>query len=491
MSAEAIEQARSAGAHETVARLLAANFEEFQRLGRYASISSWSASLPEEMVRQRPRLALNYAAVAMDVDNNNQAVRRLTSWAEEAIEALEDRGGFDPSDDVDGTVIGFEGLDALKGELLALKLSLSARNLPPEEIAAIASQALELLPPSKHRVRGMLHMMGAGIEMTVSELKAGLPNLEKSLDEARRAQNPPLLTSILTRAGQAYLVMGRLEDGRRSFEEALLAGQEVSTEANLLMCGPHTGLAEVLLERGDLAAAADHAAKALEFAGKSRTRSPVLFARTTAAQVMLAAGDSKAAIEQLAEAQGFVRGSRDSRFVSFLTSVKLKIYCGSGDLESAGNIVRDRDLSPDVVVDLENEEEITAYGRYLAARGESVEAVQVLSRVLPVVQGAGRVQARDPCACAPRTGKRATRGASACARVTRKGDHAGRAGALQPDVHRRGDGQFRTRCGACGGRWARPCPGGSGITVLPHLPAARDAGQTRLYTGPGRGGRAG
>ncbi len=86
MSAEAIEQARSAGAHETVARLLAANFEEFQRLGRYASISSWSASLPEEMVRQRPRLALNYAAVAMDVDNNNQAVRRLTSWAEEAIE---------------------------------------------------------------------------------------------------------------------------------------------------------------------------------------------------------------------------------------------------------------------------------------------------------------------------------------------------------------------------------------------------------------------
>ena len=93
--------------------------------------------------------------------------------------------------------------------------------------------------------------------------------------------------------------MGRLEDGRRSFEEALLAGQEVSTEANLLMCGPHTGLAEVLLERADLAGATHHAVKALDFADKSPTRSPVLYARTTAAQVLLAAGDTKAAIEQL------------------------------------------------------------------------------------------------------------------------------------------------------------------------------------------------
>ncbi|MGH7495205.1 MAG: helix-turn-helix transcriptional regulator, partial [bacterium] len=44
MAAEAIEQACAAGDHETVARLLAANFEEFERIGRYASISRWSAS---------------------------------------------------------------------------------------------------------------------------------------------------------------------------------------------------------------------------------------------------------------------------------------------------------------------------------------------------------------------------------------------------------------------------------------------------------------
>ena len=163
--------------------------------------------------------------------------------------------------------------------------------------------------------------------MVLGDMKSALPNLERVVGEVRRAQDPSLLAGVLTHLGQVSVAMGRLEDGRRSYEEALMAGQKVSTEANLLMCGPHTGLAEVLLEGADLAGATHHAAKALDFAGRSPTRSPVLYARTTAAQVLLAAGDTKAAIKQLEEAQAFERGSSDSRFSSFLSSVKLKLYC--------------------------------------------------------------------------------------------------------------------------------------------------------------------
>ena len=365
MAAEAIEQARAAGDHETVARLLAANFEEFERIGQHTSISSWSASLPEEMVRKRPRLALIHASGALASEDNLQAARRLTAWAEDAINVIEEDGGFDPSDDVDGTVVGFEGLEVLKGEILALKLFHSARNLPPEEIAGIAGQALELLPP-KHRVRGAIHMVSAGLQMVLGDMKSALPNLGKSVDEARRAQDPLLLAGVLTHRGQASVAMGQLEEGRRSYEEALLASQSTSTEASLLMCGLHTGLAEVLLELADLAGATHHAATAIEFAGKSPTRSPVLYARTTAAQVLLAAGDTGAAIEQLEEVRAF---APSPRFSSFLSSVKLKIYCRTGDLEAAADVVREQYLSPHVTVDYKNEEEITAYARYLVARG--------------------------------------------------------------------------------------------------------------------------
>ncbi len=419
MAAEAIEHARAAGDHETVARLLAANFEEFERIGRYASISRWSASLPEEMVRKRPRLALIHASVALAFDNNNQAARRLTSWAEEAINKIEDGGGFNPSDDIGGTVVGSEGLEALKGEMLAMKLFHSARKLPPEEIAALADQALKLLPSSKHRVRGLLHIIDTGMQIVRSDLRSALPNVEKSVDEARRVQNLPLLVGMLTHRGQMYVVMGRLEDGRRSFEEALLTGQNLSAEANWELCSPHTSLAEVLLERADLTGATDHITRALEFASKSPTRSPVLYAHAAAAQVFLAAGDTKsemacfetAALEQLEQAQAFVRGSSDSRYFSFLSSVKLKFYCrigacparaiwqardgvfsDTGDLEAAADVVRGRNLAPDVTVDRNNEEEMTAYARYLVARGDYSDAEQVLSRVLLIVRSIGRVQ---------------------------------------------------------------------------------------------------
>ena len=388
VAAGAIEQARAAGDHETVARLLAANYEEFERIGQHASISSWSASLPEEMVRKRPRLALIHAAGALASGDNLQATRRLTSWAEDAISVIEEGGGLDPSDDVDGTVVGPEGLEALKGEALALKFIYSSRRLPPSETAEIADQALELLPP-EHRMRSTVHAM---LRMELGDMKSALTELGKVVDEARRAQDPLSLASVLTQQGQVSVAMGRLEDGRRSYEEALLASRKVSTEANLLMCGPHTGLAEVLLERADLAGATHHAEKALEFAGKSPTRSPVLYARTTAAQVLLAAGDARAAIDQLEEAQAFARGGSGSRFSSFLSSVELKIYCRTGDLEAAEDVARERDLSPDVAVDRNNEEEMTAYARYLIGRSDHGDAAQVLSRVLPIVRDSGRVQ---------------------------------------------------------------------------------------------------
>jgi LuxR family maltose regulon positive regulatory protein len=72
--------------------------------------------------------------------------------------------------------------------------------------------------------------------------------------------------------------------------------------------------------------------------------------------------------------------------------VKLKIYCRTGDLEAAADVARHRNLSPDMAVDRNNEEEMTAYARYLVARGDPGDAEQILSRVLPIVRSIGRVQ---------------------------------------------------------------------------------------------------
>ena len=223
----------------------------------------------------------------------------------------------------------------------------------------MGGEALELLPPG-HHVRAMLQVIGAGIQMELGDMKSALPDLERVVDEACRTQNPSLLAEVLTHRGQVSVAMGRLEEGRRIYEEALLASQGASTEASLLMCTLHTGLAEVLLEHADMAGATQQAAKALDFAGKAPRRSPVLFARTMAAQVYVAAGDTDAAIEQLDEVRAF---APSSRFSSFVSSATLRIYCWTGDLDAAADVARDQALSPDVTVDRDNERQRGGYDR--------------------------------------------------------------------------------------------------------------------------------
>ena len=394
MAAEAIEHAHNAGDHQTVARLLVANVEEFQRIGRYASITRWASSLPDGFVRQRPRLALIHAAAALAIESNLEAARRLTSWAEAAIAVIEQDGGFEASNDVDGTVIGPEGLDALNGEALALRLAHSARHLPSAEVTAIARRSLALLPPGKVRLRGMVRLIdaGAGNPTELSDLGSALADLEAGVEEARRAQDPMLLASMLSHRGQMGVALGRLDEGLRSFEEALAVGQRASPEAGWVMCGPHAWLAEVLLERGDLAGAIVHAAEAIKFAAKSPTRSYVLYGRTAAAQVLLAAGDAGAAHAQLAEAQQFARGTTRFRYASFLSSVELAFYCRTGDLDAAAAVARNRGLSPNLEIDHANEEEMTAYARFLITRGDGHDAGRVLSRVLLAARAGGRVR---------------------------------------------------------------------------------------------------
>ena len=395
MPAEAIGQARAAADHHTVARILVNNIEEFERAGLYASTGHWLASLPDEMVRERPRLAIIHAMSALRTHDNNAVARRLTTWAETAIDRLENRGQSDlsnPLDDADGTIIGAEGLDALKGEVLALKLFHSSRNLTPEEMSEITARALALLPPGKHHVRAMIHMVDAGIEMERGNLESALPQLERAIHGASQAKDPMLLAGMLAHRAQVQVSMGRLEEGLRSYRDVLQAARDTAREANWQMCGPHAWLAEILLEHADLEGATMHVTRALDLVSQSPAKSFILFAHAIATRVFLAIGNTQAAIEQLNAAEIFVQGSSDTRFSSFLSSVKLMTYCRTGNIAAATAVVNDRGLSPDGRVDAANEEEMIAYARYLLMLGEAADTEQVLSRVLPVLRRRGRVQ---------------------------------------------------------------------------------------------------
>ncbi|MCC6793428.1 MAG: AAA family ATPase, partial [Thermomicrobiales bacterium] len=187
---EAIEHARAAVDHETVARLLAAHVDEFERTGHFASLMSWVASLPDELVRARPKLALIHAACSVRTDPNLVVARERLSWAETAIGHIESGN----------TISGTDELAGLKGELLALQLQVR-RDLTPDEMLESASRALDLLPANKDHLRGMLRVNHAGLRMDRRDPGDTLAWFEQAIEEVRRGDDPLTLSCLLEMRG--------------------------------------------------------------------------------------------------------------------------------------------------------------------------------------------------------------------------------------------------------------------------------------------------
>lgn len=391
MPERAIDHASAAGDHEEVARMLVAAFARLSRSGSFRSMLGWLASLPPDMIRERPRLAFIYARSAIASQNTNEMARKYTGWAEEAIQRIKAQGGLDASADIGGTFVGPDGISILEGEVLTLKLMHSSRHLAREERARLATEALELLPPgSREHLRRMLQATaargdGASVDQTDDD------DLDQAVEEARRSENLIHLATNLTKRGEADQMKGRLFEAERAFEEALRVVPGFSMEMGWLACKPHASLAEILLEQGDVNGARSHAARAVEIAEVSPMRSYALYAWAAASQVFLAAGELELGTAHLRRAEEFVRGSRDDRFTSFLSATQLAFFCQSGDLEAASAVALARGLTMNTSVTRDNDLEMTAFARYLIACEEPAAADDLIERVIAVTRDEGHI----------------------------------------------------------------------------------------------------
>ncbi len=391
MATEALELAATAGDHESVARLLIANFEEINnRQGRFASVSRWCKTLPEEMVQRNPKLALIYAAAASHTESNLDLSRRLAKWAERAIEQMEHSRSQEPALHVDEIAVGPDGFNALKGESLLMKIQLT-RSIPPDETLTMARQVLNLLPRTRHQTRAMTHQLIASIEMTQGRCDVAGEHYQFGLSDAQLANDPISTSCILTCLGESHFTKGRLLESKRTYEEAISIARRSSVAANRELCQALVGLATVALEHDEIDDAKVHIYSALELAQLTPMRSHVLLGRCAAAGICAALGDAAEAFDHIDRAKEFARGSRRFRYAAFLSSTEITTACDLGDLERATAVIRDRDLSPNTRVDSENVEEMIAFARYLMLCGDATAALDATSRACEVARTSGQV----------------------------------------------------------------------------------------------------
>ncbi len=240
---EAVHHALQAPDVEGAADLVERSWRTLDRRHQSGTWRGWVEALPAALVEARPVLAMGYAWAHLDAGEIDEGERWL-----DRTDALLDG----PADA--GVVADAREFASLPGTLAAARAFVAQARGDMEATVRHARRALDLLPEDDPFYRGI-----PAVTVGLAQWATGsLPEAEASFEDAARsftaAGNSLFISMARYALGELQRLQGRMHDA-----EATLRGAERSVDVR----GEHRarvlrGLAEVLIERGELEEAERH-----------------------------------------------------------------------------------------------------------------------------------------------------------------------------------------------------------------------------------------
>ena len=271
---EAVDHALAAGDTDLLARLLTSHGARFAASGKTRALRRWLDALPRELLLANPRLCLTQAQVLLD----NRQVAALEPYLQAAEAGLADMAG--------------PAAVAMRGELLTQRAHMAIERGAFAEALSLAREATTLLPPTEHWVRSSNGLVLGYALMLVGETSEAVAVYAENVRVCRAAGNAMSGIFSANEIIKLRLLQGRLRDARAAADEALAwvaaAGWQQLPPTSAL----HIWLGNVLIEQGDLAAAAEELAIAHRLTQASITSAR---AHTFLARLRLLQGDRNGA----------------------------------------------------------------------------------------------------------------------------------------------------------------------------------------------------
>ncbi|MCC6611881.1 MAG: hypothetical protein IT320_00305 [Anaerolineae bacterium] len=194
---EAVEHAILAQDSDRVARLLEAYGDRIWRRGEVATVLRWMESLPDEVIRLRPKLGLNHAFMLTAIDAFVEAEKRLNE-VERVLAELPD------ADNATQT--------ALQGQAATIRATISIQLDYPKDITlAAGNQALAQLPESLVHWRAWAMMIVGNAHFALnSNIELAQNLLEEAINLGDKAGDLFTMLVALAYLTQIYLIQGKL-----------------------------------------------------------------------------------------------------------------------------------------------------------------------------------------------------------------------------------------------------------------------------------------
>jgi LuxR family maltose regulon positive regulatory protein len=313
-TAEAIGHALSAGDSALVAGLLAVHGARFVARGEIQTLQGWLDALPREQLLGDPRLCIVQAQILV----SNRRVAAIERYLEAAEAGLD---GIDASEAV-----------ALRGELLTLRAHLAIERGTVADALALAREADALLPPAAHWSRSSNGLVLGYALMVLGQTAEAVDVYAENVRLCREAGNA--LSGIFSANEIIKLrhLQARLRDARAAGEEALAWVAEEGWGQLPPASALHIWRGNVLIEQGELAAAAEELTLAhrLTQAGITTAR-----AHTFLARLRLLEGDSAGASASLAAVEAICRDWERGGERMFFEAYVARLRLLAGEVEAA------------------------------------------------------------------------------------------------------------------------------------------------------------
>lgn len=368
---EAIRHALAAQDFELAADLIERASPEMQQR-RDSSLRGLIEALPDDLVRQRPALSIGLVGPLLQaglvdgiVDRLNQAESRLRD----------------------------EGPDALRKYVGAIELYRSALARMRGDLEAAtthAQQVFELAPADAHVERAGAAGFLAIVAWSQGELAPAQRHWRDCTDGLLQIGYRADALGTLYAGGQIAMAQGDLDEAERLFRRGLSIAAEGSTplmgSADLCL-----GLAEVALERNDLAAARDwlEQSESGDLRGMPQSPSRRLVVH---AGIAFAEGDLARALALLDDAARLHVGDffPNARPIEAL---RARVHIALRDWSAVERWHRDSGVGPAFDTNYVREFEQITLARFLLAKGENAAGLSRLDELFDSAASHGRLRA--------------------------------------------------------------------------------------------------
>ena len=355
----------------------------------------WAKALPEEVVRGRPVLSLEFAWKLFGGGELEAGAAQLRN-AERWLDTLAGAGSGLGASAAEPIVVN--ELPSLPGSVAGARAFYAQATGDVAGTLEYAPQALELLPPDDYLQRGMAAAMLGLAHWTRGELELAHRRIRESRAEFRKAGDVSSVGRSVSTLADIRATQGRLDEAVRTVEEALQVAAEhgdalVEGTADLYLV-----LSEMQLERNEVEQAHELLRRSQDLGDDAAYEAYEYRSRVLRGRLAQAEGDLEEAVDLLSEADRINTGGPvpDLRPAGAL---RARAWIALGRIAEAIDWARDRGLSPSDDLSYLREFEHITLARVLIAESErqgtadSAEAaLALLARLREAAEDGGRIR---------------------------------------------------------------------------------------------------